>query len=201
MSLRSLLLPALCVPLCALCLALCAGGAQAATAVHTYHPQIPKGAPVAGNCWTSSIATSRPDAYRCMNGNAISDPCFATEKPDIVVCDPDPANGKPGFALRQKGALPASPTVAGAPAPWLVQLRDGTTCSPLTGTRPLVHELVVAYSCTPAKGQPDDVYAGLAEHIDSSSATWYARRIAYRSGKNGAELVASTRVPLAAVWR
>jgi hypothetical protein len=171
------------------------------TVVHVYKPKVPAGKPVTGNCWTTSIATNRPDAFRCMNGNSISDPCFTTDNPDIVVCDPDPSMGKAGFAMRVKGPLPAGPRLKGAAMPWLVLLRDGTTCSPLTGTRDLVAGLIVGYGCEPAKGQPTDTYVGLGDTLDSKSATWFARRIAYRAGKNSPVLVSSTRAPIAAVWR
>jgi hypothetical protein len=136
-----------------------------------------------------------------MAGNSISDPCFATMKPSIVVCDPDPSKGKAGFAMRVSGSLPAPLKLKGPAPAWLVLLHDGMTCQPLTGTRDLVGKLLIAYGCTPAKGQAANTYVGLADPLDSKSATWYARRVFYRSGNNGPELVSSERVRIAAVWR
>src|SRR5580704_2213338 len=112
-------------------------GAAPPTAVHVFAAAVPKGKPIAGNCWTTSIATNRHGAYRCMAGNSISDPCFTTSTPDIVVCDPNPVAGEPGFAMRVHGPLPASPPVKGTVMPWLVELYDGIVCMPLTGTRDL----------------------------------------------------------------
>src|SRR5581483_3492685 len=103
----------------------------APTAVRVFVPKIPSGTPITGNCWTNSIATNRKGAYRCMNGNAISDPCFATKKASIVVCDADPSTGKPGFAMRVSGPFPPALPVNGPVTPWLLKLADGTSCQPL----------------------------------------------------------------------
>ncbi|MBV9103482.1 MAG: hypothetical protein JO060_07805 [Candidatus Eremiobacteraeota bacterium] len=171
------------------------------TVVHVFHPTVPKGKTVSGNCWTTSIATNRKGAYRCMAGNAISDPCFATSTPDIVVCDADPAKNNPGFAMRVKGPLPAAVPLSGPVTPWLVQLRDGTTCSPLTGTRALVGKVVVGYDCAPVKKPPSGTYVGLADTLRSSAPLWKAQRLLYKAASSGAVLVSSSWVPIAAVWR
>jgi putative ABC transport system ATP-binding protein len=36
---------------------------------------------VSGYCWSQSLGTVRPDAYRCATGNYIFDPCFASPYP------------------------------------------------------------------------------------------------------------------------
>lgn len=103
--------------------------------------------------------------------------------------------------MRVTGALPASLPVNGPVSPWLLQLRGGMTCEPLTGTRSLIGKLLIAYGCTAPKGQAPNTYVGLADTLYTKSAVWYARRVVYRSGNNGPELVSSERVPIAAVWR
>jgi hypothetical protein len=94
-----------------------------------------------GHCWTSSIAAPyRPDAFRCMVGNEIHDPCFATAQKDRVVCDMNPASGEAGFVLKLTQALPAPepPPTANENWAWLIELADGSACFPFTGTNPLI---------------------------------------------------------------
>ena len=171
------------------------------TAVHVFHPSIPHGTPVSGNCWTTSIATNRPSAYRCMAGNSISDPCFATSNSSIVVCDANPAKNKRGFAMRVKGPLPAAPRPTGPITPWLVQLRDGTTCSPLTGTRPFANGVVVGYDCAPMHKPPAGTYVGLADQLRMYKPLWTGRRVLYRGDAHGTVIVSSNWVPIVAAWR
>jgi len=99
------------------------------------------------------------------------------------------------------GSLPAPLHLKGPAPAWLVQFHDGMTCQPLTGTRDLVGKLVIAYGCTPAKGQAPNTYTGLADPLDSKSSVWFARRVVYKSGANGPELISSERVPIVAAWR
>jgi hypothetical protein len=171
------------------------------TAVHVFKPVAPATTSITGQCWTTSIATDRPGAYRCMNGNAISDPCFTTDKPAIVVCDADPSKGRPGFAMRAKGSLPPSEAVAGPYMPWLIKLADGTTCTPFTGTRPFVGKLVIGYGCSPAKAPAHGSFVGLADSLNMKPPLWLAKRVIYRDTAAGSVLVSATTVPIAAAWR
>jgi hypothetical protein len=65
------------------------------TAVHIYAPfgmseapVLPIARTVTGYCWTSSNATDRTDAWRCMTGNYIYDPCFAASRvAHFVLCN------------------------------------------------------------------------------------------------------------------
>lgn len=42
---------------------------------------------VSGYCWTGSIAADRSDAWRCLSGHWIYDPCFSSSAaPGIVLC-------------------------------------------------------------------------------------------------------------------
>src|SRR5215212_583293 len=44
-----------------------------------------------GECWTSSLAAGRDDAWRCMHGDFIEDPCFEhSSLYDVVVCPGSP---------------------------------------------------------------------------------------------------------------
>ncbi len=117
-----------------------------------------------GYCWTSSVAAPhRPDAWRCMEGNAIRDPCFSLPDRQRVICGANPAAGKNGFALRLTKLLPNDDT---APVParenwgWLIELGDGALCTPFTGTRPLV-------------ALSDRLSGSLKQHAAKSLAQWF----------------------------
>ncbi len=72
------------------------------TQVIVFTPTVPNAPAREGYCWTSSIALHRADAWRCMIGNAIEDPCFATpDVSDAVICRANPAtSATPAFLLR-----------------------------------------------------------------------------------------------------
>ena len=171
-----------------------------ATAVHSYTPAHPTGAPQNGDCWTNSIASSRPTAYRCMVGNNIYDPCFQSGSSTVVVCDANPAKRQTGFALHLTKPLPPAQKTKGPIMPFMMQLRDGSVCTPETGTRALVGKTIVAYDCT-ASVQASGTYVGLGDKLNTKSPIWTAQRIVYRSGSKGAELVSSATVQIAAAWR
>jgi hypothetical protein len=78
-----------------------------ATQVITFHPSGATGAAVKGNCWTESIALERTDAWCCMVGNAIFDPCFsATPHAMSVICDAYPTHPV-GTRVTLSSPLPA----------------------------------------------------------------------------------------------
>ena len=56
-----------------------------ATKVVSYSAAGMKGKAVKGSCWTGSIASTRSDAFRCMIGNSIMDPCFKVSN-KVVNC-------------------------------------------------------------------------------------------------------------------
>jgi hypothetical protein len=82
-----------------------------------------------GHCWTSSIASQRNDAYRCMVGNSIHDPCF-TLSPSEVACPTD-ASANRGIIIALTQPLPASSPAASV---WQMQLVSGAQCNRGTGT-------------------------------------------------------------------
>jgi hypothetical protein len=88
-------------------------------------------ATASGSCWTTSIAIERPDAFRCMAGNSIHDPCFVTSK-TIAMCPTDLLHDR-GTRLNLTEALPpASSTRSGAA--WAFELASGVMCEVGTGT-------------------------------------------------------------------
>ena len=82
-----------------------------------------------GYCWTSSIASQRSDAYRCMVANSIHDPCFMISA-HAVAC-PSNAISNSGVVLSLTKPLPESNVTANA---WMMQLTSGATCNIGTGT-------------------------------------------------------------------
>jgi hypothetical protein len=82
-----------------------------------------------GYCWTSSIASQRGDAYRCMVGNGIHDPCFMLSQRSVA-CPADPA-ANTGVVISLTKPLPAQHSVANA---WQMQLSSGAMCNMGTGT-------------------------------------------------------------------
>lgn len=103
-----------------------------------------------GSCWTSSIAAPMPDAYRCIAGNAIFDPCFAPAKgaaANQVACIAAPWDQAEVLQLTKP--LPAG-TPPGGTRAWAFQLATGVRCVSSTGTVPEVADVNLDYHCTDA---------------------------------------------------
>jgi hypothetical protein len=100
-----------------------------------------------GNCWVNSIAEPfREDAFRCMVDNAIYDPCFQTPEDGFVFCQMNPSVPE-AFLIELTKPLPTPevPKNKQSNWAWFVKLKDGTYCSPFTGTRPFFPDGQVAY--------------------------------------------------------
>ena len=103
-----------------------------------------------GDCFASSKAEPfRADAFRCKVLNEIYDPCFTTDKTDIVFCQVNPLAPE-AFLIKLTKPLPEVflPEVALNNWAWFMKLRDGTYCSPFTGTRPVIESQVAYYGCS-----------------------------------------------------
>jgi hypothetical protein len=84
-----------------------------------------------GYCWTGSIASLRSDAYRCMVGNSIHDPCF-TINAKSVAC-PTNVVANSGVRISLNKPLPrANPNAT--PNAWMMTLAGGAKCNVGTGT-------------------------------------------------------------------
>jgi hypothetical protein len=115
-------------------------------ATGTLNPRFHVGSRGSGYCWTASLATQAPDAYRCFQGNAIHDPCFAPPHGGDVACFIDPWHAV--TLLRLTRPLPShGPPAAGPVLPWAILTRDGRRCVFLTGaTAPMGGERI-NYGC------------------------------------------------------
>jgi hypothetical protein len=119
-------------------------------------------ASVQGSCWTSSLASSRPDAWRCMAGNFIHDPCFSGSAKTQVACPSDPFE-KVVLIIDLGKALPPHSGSSGQ-SPWAVRLANGVICSFITGATGVVAGMRLNYGCTD-KGW-------ILGEVDRSSQPW-----------------------------
>jgi hypothetical protein len=102
---------------------------------------------VAGSCWTGSIASNRSDAYRCMAGNSIHDPCFALAR-DSVAC-PEDLVADSGIVMKLTTPLPAAQSPPAQPQAWALLLQGDAPCLRATGT---LEDPDYPFYC---KGHPD----------------------------------------------
>jgi hypothetical protein len=122
-----------------------------------------------GFCWVGSLADSgRSDAWRCLSGNLIHDPCFSDKSkpgPSFVVCPSTPwSRAVVKIVLTRKLPLgQANP--AGSPlrrAPWAIEVASGKKCLALTGATGQIAGRGVSYGCvgggyllgTPRRAKP-----------------------------------------------
>lgn len=109
-------------------------------------------ATVKGNCWTTSIVAERPDAYRCMVGNDIYDPCFGVSQTQALC----PSGGP----WTNRGLLLDSPPPSGqlnrdegtSGAPWALQLSDGINCVEDSGATEVIAGQPLRYGCSRGVG-------------------------------------------------
>ena len=139
-----------------------AGGAVAAVLLKTAHtnrlpvftsqgqlsPQFHVGSRGRGYCWTASLAADTANAYRCMQGNEIHDPCFASSPhATTVACFIDPWH--PVTILRLTRRLPPhGEQPAGPVLPWALVTTSGLRCVFLTGATAPMGGQRINYGCT-----------------------------------------------------
>jgi hypothetical protein len=105
-----------------------------------------------GSCFSGSSEANRNNAWRCIIGNFIYDPCFSSSAaPGIVLC-PNHAWSRSGTEIKLKKALPTQfanktkPSTKGTP--WAMQTTSGLKCV-LQGMGPFLNKNVFAdYACS-----------------------------------------------------
>ncbi len=174
------------------------------TQVITFRPALPSGRHRSGECWTESAAVDRPEAWRCVTGNEIYDPCFAVaELKDAVVCGTDPARHKAGFVLELTKPLPTrSPSEVTEPLPWMLSLADGSVCELTTGTSAQVHGQDVPYECSDSRPCTDDCpyLTGVTTKLRRGT-VWKADKLAFRSSRRGTKLLTRASVAVVTAWQ
>lgn len=123
---------------------------SAATQVITFQPTgIRETAKDTGNCWESSLAAPRANAWRCMVVNSIYDPCFSVSARDsFVICNANPAGDARGMKVMLSKPLPTPDFRQGGQQAWLLKLSDGAVCSFFTGATGIIDGQRINYGCT-----------------------------------------------------
>jgi hypothetical protein len=123
-------------------------GAVPATKIVIFHPAGTTGATRRGTCdMGESLALDRSDAWRCMVGNEIYDPCFSLRPhAGSVICDADPTHPT-GFVVVLPAPLPTHGPAHEAQA-WMIKLGNGVICGFFTGATGAVANLRINYGCT-----------------------------------------------------
>lgn len=153
-----------------------------------------------GKCFSGSIAQPyRQDALRCQVESQIFDPCFITPN-DYVYCKTDPSKEGGDFLIKITDSLPkiVLPKELKNNWAWFVELKDGTFCSPFTGTKPMIQGGAIAnYGCkSNAQGQNIVLIGDLKR-----GSIWTATKAIL--SKSGANLVitSSQKQEIKSVWQ
>jgi hypothetical protein len=104
---------------------------------------------VSGSCFTSSDVTRRDDAWRCMVGNTLYDPCFSSSLAFGIVICPVPWQGS-GTEIHLSKPLPksSSHTIPSLSLqPWAVETVAGAFCVLSSGASTVVHGQRLNYFC------------------------------------------------------
>jgi len=172
------------------------------TSVIQFISAVPSGDIREGSCWTESIAVTRPGAWRCAVGNAISDPCFTVPANRAqLVCDADPALKTDGFVLKLSTPLPKPSSREQKAEPWVFRLADNSICEAMTGTLPAVNGEPARWSCAihvRDQVRPDGVVTAF-----TPGKIWLADKFpesAVGYGNGGAAKVEADKVPVEVIW-
>lgn len=182
-------------------------GNNPATQVISYKPFAPSSStPIkSGSCFAQSVAAPwNSGAWRCMVGNAISDPCFVIPGTSNLLCGTNPATNQTAsqFILKPTKPLPTWVTPTGTistTAAWLVELADGAICSPFTGTRPFTASGDVAvYSCSGSA--PGEL---IFDDLNNANPAWTAKAgvLSTATSTFPPVMVASATIPVVTVWQ
>jgi hypothetical protein len=124
----------------------------------TVPDDLPATTQIIASCVASVAEPYREDSYKCTVGKKIYDPCFSVGKNNLLYCQLDPTVDDANvFLVQNNKALPKI-TVTNAGTGnwgWFIKLRDGTFCSPFTGSnfsgaKPIVNGKAAIYGCRSA---------------------------------------------------
>jgi hypothetical protein len=163
-----------------------------------FFPTSPLAKTTRGECWTSSNIRPRVNAWRCMVGNQIYDPCFSQNaKSNWVACDIDPiSDGALGVGLRVNltSPLPSDGWTDETAFDWVIELEDGQKCMYMDKDAYSINEGDVNYACAGADFILGDTYF----NMDEDAFILYANKV--RLSPDGSRVVRSTVVPARKVW-
>jgi len=111
---------------------------------------------VRGYCWTGSSASGRSDAWRCMTGNEIIDPCFSSANArGIALCSAGGPWSSSLIEIKLTKKLPGKYANRGKPStaglPWALESTSGWKCELDTGATTVIHDVRLNYFCTGTK--------------------------------------------------
>ncbi len=156
------------------------------TTISTYRPWTSNGLRhgfsvahrAAGSCWTQSLTTSRPDAWRCFIGNDIWDPCFESTPHSLVAACAETPFTQRVVLLTLKKPLPSEGNATTAMLqpkgePWGLRLTDGDRCTFESGATDVVGGERMNYEC---RGN-----GWIVGFPDRSKPVWIAKKIVWPS--------------------
>jgi hypothetical protein len=131
---------------------------------------------VKGKCWTHSLSTNRPDAWRCMESSDIYDPCFSSShSATLVACSDDPFSKRVLLMSLTKplsnASEPTTEMLQPKGQPWGLRLADGERCFFSTGATDVVAGMRMNYECDKGKW--------VLDFPDRSKSLWTAKTIAW----------------------
>ena len=125
------------------------GARVASTRVVNFVPPSTVTQQVSGSCFVSSLAATRADAFRCIAGNLIYDPCFTIPgNTSAVICVRNPLDASSFVQMDLTKPLPAPEPVPAQQRPWFLQLADGTVCNFFTGATGGINGERLNYGCS-----------------------------------------------------
>jgi hypothetical protein len=164
-----------------------------------FFPQSPLAKQTRGECWTSSNIRPRINAWRCMVGNQIYDPCFSqTTGSNWVACDIDPvSDGALGVGLRVNlnKPLPSDGWTEEWGFDWVIELEDGQKCIYMDKDTYSIAEGDVNYACAGADFILGDTFQ---KDDDPDGLVYYANKVLL--SPNGSRVIRSNIVPARRVW-
>jgi hypothetical protein len=134
-------------------------------------------------CQVGSIATIRPDAWRC----GTDDPCFAppfaglNDQPVTLACANAPWSGSVQLLTLQTPLMTPSDCSGGmacrqpldlAANPWAVELANGVRCTLFTGTISSIGGVGMVYGCSNPDGTPAGLAGTAKQGLDRSQPLW-----------------------------
>lgn len=102
---------------------------------------------ISGSCWTGSEGSRRSDAWRCMSGNAIYDPCFSGP-PTWVACPSSSGIIRMNLTKRLPRSNGNPPLNTRRADPASVVLAHGVRCAFAGGATGTVAGLRLNYYCS-----------------------------------------------------
>lgn len=142
-----------------------------------------------GRCWVNSIPVQRTDAWRCMVGNIIYDPCFVVNGKENLVCDSYPNSNSGAFSLKLTEPLPNITYGSEENWAWIIELADGSSCSPINGASGSIGGSRINYECSDGSVIVGDLNVGTI---------WKANKVVLSENKT---VLSSKSISIKTVWQ